>query len=554
MAEITINPDAAEAEARLQDETETLSARFMDWVRTELVWYAGSFTLHLLALSVLLLLGPIMTHENQGDAPQFESKAIEEPGKDSDLEIDDTGKELPPLPLERIKVDPIPPLPLLPPQPEAENGQNGENGEDGKDDLPGGCMKTGAKDIVTGGAATIGFGNGPKPVGPQGIGSVFGTGDHPGNGGPGDGFKWRRGRAGDPGNPPTKSTERAVRAALAWLARHQNLSDGSWSLQNYTQHCDDKTCTGTGNVSADSGATAMCLLTFLATGDTHRTKGPYRDNISRGIAWLIRNQRPDGNLAAGAQQMMYSHGLATIALSEAYGLSGDKQVGIAAQRAVDFILNAQNKADGGWRYNPNDPGDTSVVGWQLMALKSAHMAGLNVGGSVFSGTSKWLDAVAVHEGSEYSYQPGQGPSPAMTSVGLLCRQYLGVKRDNPMLTGGTAYLLNHLPDDSFKNIYYWYYATQVMHNMPSTEWDTWNRKMRNILVASQVRDKTCAHGSWDPANDTWGRNGGRVMQTALSCLTLEVYYRYLPLFKTEASDEARGGADKPVKGRAKGGP
>ena len=129
--------------------------------------------------------------------------------------------------------------------------------------------------------------------------------------------------------------------------------------------------------------------------------------------------------------MMYSHGLATIALCEAYGLTGDKQVGMAAQGAVNFILDAQNTADGGWRYNPKDPGDTSVVGWQLMALKSAHMAGLNVGGSVFSGTSKWLDAVAVHDGAEYAYQPGAGPSPTMTSVGLLCRQYLGASATTP---------------------------------------------------------------------------------------------------------------------------
>ncbi len=122
--------------------------------------------------------------------------------------------------------------------------------------------------------------------------------------------------------------------------------------------------------------------------------------------------------------MMYSHGLATIALSEAYGLSGDKQVGQAAQRAVDFILTAQNKTDGGWRYNPGDAGDTSVVGWQLMALKSAHMAGLSFSPGVFQQTSKWLDSVAVHDGTEYSYQPGVQALPPMDAVGLLCRQYL----------------------------------------------------------------------------------------------------------------------------------
>ena len=190
--------------------------------------------------------------------------------------------------------------------------------------------------------------------------------------------------------------------------------------------------------------------------------------------------------------------------------------------------------------NPGDPGDTSCVGWQLMALKSAHLAGLNVGGSTFSGINKWLDSVAVHDGTEYSYQPGQGSAPTMSAVGLLCRQYLGAKRDNPMLTGGMDYIMHHLPDEAFKNVYYWYYATQVMHNMNNYDWDQWNRKMRDLLVRTQSREENCSKGSWDPANDAWGKHGGRVMQTALSTLTLEIYYRYLPLFKAEA--EAAGGA------------
>jgi len=128
-----------------------------------------------------------------------------------------------------------------------------------------------------------------------------------------------------------------------------------------------------------------------------------------------------------------------------------------------------------------------------------------------------------------------GSSPTMTSVGLLCRQYLGVNRDSPMLAGGMKYLLRYPPDEGLPNIYYWYYATQVVYNMGGSEWETWNRKIRDLLVRTQVRDVSqCANGSWPPANDPWGRRGGRVMQTSLSALTLEVYYRYLPLFKTEA--------------------
>ena len=126
---------------------------------------------------------------------------------------------------------------------------------------------------------------------------------------------------------------------------------------------------------------------------------------------------------------------------------------------MNFILQAQNSKDGGWRYNPKDPGDTCVLGWQLTALKSAHMAGLNVARDVFVNAGKFLDSVAIRDGTEYGYQPEVASSPTMTAVGLLGRQYLGAKRENPMLTGGMKYLMNHLPDEKVSNVYYWYYGT-----------------------------------------------------------------------------------------------
>ena len=90
---------------------------------------------------------------------------------------------------------------------------------------------------------------------------------------------------------------------------------------------------------------------------------------------------------------MYSHGLAAIALCEDYGMSNDKAVGVAAQKAINFIQAAQNSKTGGWRYHPGEEGDTSVVGWQLMALKSAQMAGLSVNPAVLDGTKSWLISV-----------------------------------------------------------------------------------------------------------------------------------------------------------------
>ena len=100
--------------------------------------------------------------------------------------------------------------------------------------------------------------------------------------------------------------------------------------------------------------------------------------------------------------------------------------------------------------------------------------------------------------------------------------------------------MDHLPDEArLPNIYYWYYATQVMHNMAGYEWDAWNRKMRKLLVTAQSATAALAPtGSWDPSGDPGASSGGRVMMTALSCLTLEIYYRYLPLFKAEAGGGA----------------
>jgi hypothetical protein len=130
----------------------------------------------------------------------------------------------------------------------------------------------------------------------------------------------------------------------------------------------------------------------------------------------------------------------------------------------------------------------------------------------------------------------------MTSVGLLCQQYMGVRPDNPLMQEGVSTLIRQQPDQGARSVYYWYYATQVMHNVPGAEWDQWNRKQRRVLIDSQCKEG-CATGSWDPdkpSKDPWGDAGGRLFVTSLSALTLEVYYRYLPLYKLDA--DHKGGA------------
>jgi hypothetical protein len=384
-------------------------------------------------------------------------------------------------------------------------------------------------------------GLGPVLSGSGGADAGKGEGIDFGKGGKGTGFGFRgKGHLEALlGGGGTRQTERAVAGALNWLARHQSPG-GYWSLRKYTAQCKSAVCSGQGNVEADTGATALGLLPFLGAGQTHLSKGPYRKHIAKAVEWLLKTQKPDGDLTNNAQYAMYSQGLAAIALCEAYGMTGDPRVGHHARMAVQFIVNAQNQS-GGWRYQPRtSDSDTSVYGWQMMALKSAMMAGMSVDQARLELGRKWLDSVS--EGVQnlamlgrFRYQANSPSSPTMSAVALLITQYTGARREDPVIVGGVKYLLENPPKDEARDIYYWYYATLVMHNMSGKEWDTWNRQMRRVLVQTQVR-QGCASGSWDPdhpAPDAWGMAGGRLMLTALSALTLEVYYRYLPLFKVD---------------------
>ena len=363
-----------------------------------------------------------------------------------------------------------------------------------------------------------------------GVGSGKGTGQNFGVGGSGSGFGSRgmvRGMSGSGGG--TKQSERTVASALKWLARHQN-DDGHWSLHDYQKRCTDQTCTGPGSSHDDVAATALGLLPFLAAGQTDQTHGPYHANLLKGIHWLTGQQKSDGELTDSGT--MYAQGLSTVCLCEAYAMSADRLLREPAQRAVNFIQAAQNVELGGWSNQPH-AGDcaTSVAGLQVMALKSAQLAGLNVDLRVLQRAQKWFDSVATGPSKSRFGDRAPGEDRAMTAVGLLCSQCLGAHNDDARIREGKDFLMAHAPDKSDpSDVYYWYHATQVMHNLPGPDWDTWNRKIRRVLLESQCKDG-CALGSWDAAKDAHGQAGGRIFVTSLAALTLEVYYRYLPLYR-----------------------
>jgi len=331
----------------------------------------------------------------------------------------------------------------------------------------------------------------------------------------------------------TTESEAAVTRALKWLNAHQN-SDGSWSLHRFDQAGDcNGRCDGAGRVESDTSATALALLPFLGAGQTH-LQGDYNLTVARGLRWLMDQQKPDGDLRGNGGGNMYAHGQTAIVLCEAYALSQTENLRDPAQRAINFIVQAQHP-EGGWRYSPGQPGDLSVVGWQMMALRSAQMAYLNVPPEVFTSATKFLGQVQTEpKKGLYDYMPGKNPTPAMTAEGLLCRQYSGWRQNNPQLRAGVDWLrLGYLPRREHLNMYYWYYGTQVMHHMGGEPWNEWNNALRDVLVSMQA---TTGHeaGSWAPGggHDT---TGGRLYMTALATCTLEVYYRHMPLYRRPAA-------------------
>jgi len=336
------------------------------------------------------------------------------------------------------------------------------------------------------------------------------------------------------------ATEYAVAMALEWLKKQQSQEDGLWSLQG--PYIDG------GSQENQLAATAMALLAFQGAGNT-REEGPHHAVVDRAWKSLLKAQQKDGVFAVGKVPVLhslYSHAMATIALCELYGMSRDPRLAKPAALAVDYCVAAQGP-NGGWKYMPGQDGDMSVTGWYVMALKSAEMAGMNVPPATFERVGGFLDSVAIGKGTRYGYFRESGSNPdelepaspitsAVTAEGLLCRQYLGWPQADPRLVEGLELLMAENAIDfnrrRRRDVYAWYYITQVAHHMEGDPWRRWNAQLREVLPREQVAEGR-HKGSWDPALDHWGHHGGRLFVTSFCTWMLEVYYRHLPLYSSQ---------------------
>lgn len=387
------------------------------------------------------------------------------------------------------------------------------------------------------------------------------------------------------GRRASKATEEAVERGLKWLARHQN-ADGSWSPTDFGVHCTETICEGEGYEDYEVGMTGLALLAFLGAGYHHLSREKYTDPVTgkvmkygdvvrTGIKYLVDMQDDDGAISRQSGKFHYNHAVATLALTEAYGLTNNAFLKQPVTKALNFLVGSQSSTpDGsgllGWRYLPQSgDSDVSVTGWCVMAFKSALLS--NVEGpweEAMEGALEFVRQVtntgglvgylSVDDAGQQVRVPGENDHfmnhQAMTAVGMLVRMFVDLDPDDPDLLKGANILVKDLPrwskEDFSNDYYYWYYGSLALNQYDGEDspsrtgkyWPKWNQAMKDALVPTQNRTG-CAQGSWD-ADSRWGFEGGRVYTTAINVLTLEVYYRYENAFGV---GEKRGG----YKGSAK---
>ena len=360
----------------------------------------------------------------------------------------------------------------------------------------------------------------------------------------------------------TPGSESAVQAALAWVVTHQ-LPDGGWSFDH--THAAGCSCGQPGGQDYRTGATGFALLTLMGAGQSF-ADGEYKGNVQKGIEFLIRSMNVNaagniGDLKGGVGHGgIYAHGIATSALCEALAMNNafimamrnDRSLELTAhdgkkikmshlianqrtlrdkaQLALNYTVYHQSPTSGGFGYTPKSKGDTSILGWQVMGLTSGKMAHLEIPQNCWAGCDNFLNVVQDGGGAYYGYS-GPKKKNSTTSIGLLCRMYQGWPKSHPPFVQGVKFLSNTGPSPN--DMYYNYYATQVMFHWGDTGgqklWTNWNNVMRDRLVKTQQRKGHMA-GSWN-VTDGHGAAGGRLYMTCLAAMTLEIYYRKLPIYK-----------------------
>ena len=345
-----------------------------------------------------------------------------------------------------------------------------------------------------------------------------------------------------------RGVREAIDLGLKFLS-HNQLPDGSFPVAPIPSHW-----AGYDTVSyqwGKVGVTSLALLAFLGDGETWVADGPkkspYEKQVHAGIKWLAEQQDPAtgvyGPSSGDGVNFMYNHGMATLAMCEAAGLTGDEYLRDSAQRGINYIVKSQNALNG-WNYygSPDGEADTSVSAWQVQALYAGREAGLDVPDDTIKRALDMYQKATQTDGRVVyglKFDTDKAFRPSLCGAGLMARLLLG---DDPhaqiFRTMGTklaaaepktqnnwgeGWAPNARGDNDIArkgyDPYTMYFGTYGLFLLGGKDWDAWHDGMKKSLIEMQSSD-----GCWR-TNDIWSNHAGMIFSTALSVMTLQVYYR-----------------------------
>ncbi len=340
----------------------------------------------------------------------------------------------------------------------------------------------------------------------------------------------------------------SVEKALAWLALQQRR-DGSFPTRR----------------SGQPGVTGLCVLAFLANGHLPG-EGPYGDSLSRAVAYIVRQQKPNGLIAYEAPPMrgiprsvpgpmgtaiVYNHAIASLAVSEVYGLQGvegQQQLATVIERALEASLRMQRwdkqpNDRGGWRYlfvHPFGDSDLSITGWELMFLRSSQNAGFKVPQKSIDDAVDYVRRCFDEEYGVFEYEKSHRDrrSRAMAGAGVLALAHAGFHNSREAQLSG-EWILRHGFEDYNVNIpfsrrnfakdryhYSVFNCSQAMYQLGGDFWAKFFPPTAMTLVTHQHAD-----GSWPPESHQEDRQYGAAYTTALTTLALSAPNQLLPIFQ-----------------------
>ena len=317
--------------------------------------------------------------------------------------------------------------------------------------------------------------------------------------------------------------DRAIDRALAFLKKTQE-SDGAWSGRTQKKR---------------PAISSLAIMAFLSAGHVPG-EGRYAALLDKGIRWVLKTQNRVGLFASDDNLDMYHHGISTLMLAEAAGMTDSKlgrELKPCLEKAVDVILKAQrnggsnNPQKGGWRYlaHGNDA-DISVSGWQILALRAAKNLGCDVPAEKINLALDYVRRCQDPVSGGFGYTPGGLVSGPCTGTSILALELCGKEHHGREVLRGGSYLLKNPLNFGQQHFFYSvYYQSQAMFQLGKNYWNVFRPQLHKVLLEQQTR-----HGSWN-ADDGLGANYG----TAMAVLALTVEYRFLPIYQREEPQEKR---------------